>query len=135
MTALRRIVERFLPITTIHVDGDEIVFQTATTQARAQPLIRVAEDGKIIEIGKPATTAESGRLIRLFEPDGVADDQAIRAFCRYQLARTSNANPLRPRVRIIEPTFRKAFGREAASVLQRVLRADGFQSEIVERVN
>jgi hypothetical protein len=130
MSLLQRIVDRFRPLTTIHVQAGEVVFQCGAGEARAQPLIRVADDGKIIELGQPAATAKGGRLIRLFSTDSGTDDAAIRAFCRYHLMLISNANLLRPRVTIDEPTFRKNFGREAAGAFQRVLRADRFQADI-----
>jgi hypothetical protein len=130
MSVLQRIVDRFRPLTTIYVDAGEVVFQRGTEEARAQPLIRFAEDGKIIELGHSAATAKGGQLVRLFAADAGNDDEAIRAFCRYHLMLTSNANLLRPRVTIVEPTFRKTFGRQAASALQRILRADGYQVDI-----
>lgn len=131
MSLLQRVLDRFRPpVTTVQVDGGEIVFQNGTDEARAQPLIRFAENGKIMAIGESAGTAEGGRLVRLFGADDGTDDEAIRAFCRYHLMLTANANLLRPRVTIVEPTFRRAFGPQAASDLLRVLRADGFQAEI-----
>ena len=132
MSALQRILNRFLPVTTIRVDAGEVVFQRGTIQARSEPLIRFAEDGKITEIGRAAAKAKGGRLVRLFEADAETDDAAVRAFCRYHLMLTSNASLLRPRVTIVEPTFRRTFGPEAACVLQRVLRADGFQADIAD---
>lgn len=130
MSLLQRVLDRFRPpVTTVQVDGGEIVFQNGTDEARAQPLIRFAENGKIMAIGESAGTAEGGRLVRLFEADGGTEEE-IRAFCRYHLMLTANAMLLRPRVTIVEPSFRRAFGPQAASDLLRVLRADGFQAEI-----
>jgi hypothetical protein len=130
MSLLQRIVDRLRPVTTIHVDAGELVFQRGTNVARAQPLIRLAEDGKIIEVGQAAAKTEGGRLVRLFAADAGKDDEAILAFCRYHLMLTSNANLLRQRVTIVEPTFRQAFGRHAARALERVLDADGFQVDV-----
>jgi hypothetical protein len=132
MSPLQTIVDRLRPLTTIHVDAGEVVFQRGTVEARAQPLIRFAEDGKTIGLGQSAATAEGGQLVRLFAAEAGNDDDAIRAFCRYHLMLTSNASFLRPRVTIVEPTFRRAFGRQAAGALQRVLRADGFHAEIAD---
>ena len=135
MSVLQKLADRFMPVITIHVDAAEIVFRRGTEEARSQPLIRFAEDGTIIEIGQRATTAKGGRLIRLFGAGADHDHDAIRAFCRYHIMMTASGNVLRPRVRIIEPTFRNAFGPHAATAVQDALRADRFHADITEETS
>lgn len=43
-----RFLERLRPVTTIHVDAGELVFQHGDDEARSQPIIRIAKNGKII---------------------------------------------------------------------------------------
>jgi hypothetical protein len=130
MSVLQRLADRFRAPTTIYVDKGDIIFQRGTAEVRAHPLIRFAEDGKIIELGRPAETAKGRQLVPLFAPDAENDDGVIRAFCRYHMMLISRGSLLRPRVTIVEPTFRKSFGPQAASTLHRVLRADGYQVHI-----
>jgi hypothetical protein len=130
MSIFQALADRFWAPATIYVDAGDVVFQRGTEEARAEPLIRFAEDGKIIELGQSAETAKGGRLVRLFAADAGNDDAALRAFCRYHMLLTSGGSVLRPRVTIVEPTFRKSFGPQAALTLQRVLRADGYQVDI-----
>lgn len=127
-----RFTDRIRPITTIEADAGDVVFQRGEVEVRERPLIRIADDGKIIALGPAAAAAKGGRLVRLFPTDASIDDTALRAFCRYHLMLMSSIS-LRPRVAIVEPTFRKAFGPQAAAALERVLRADGFSADIVER--
>ena len=132
MSFFLKVLERLRPTTTVNVDGGELVFRSGTEESRAEPWIRLAADGKIMDIGKAASTDIVGRLVELFPPNGKSEGQAIRAFCRFHLAMTSGGNPLRSRVTIVEPGFRKNFGRHAAIALQEALRADGFRTDIAE---
>ena len=132
MSFFQKIFDRFRPTTTVHVDGGEVVFRRGNEESGAEPWIRLAADGKIMDIGKAASTDKVGRLVELFPRNGKSEGQAIRAFCRFHLAMTSGGNPFRSRVTIVEPGFRKNFGRHAATALHDVLRADGFRTDIAE---
>ena len=82
-------------------------------------------------VGEVAAAAGAGRLVRLFAEDSVSDDHSLRAFLRYQVALTlTGAGMLKPHLTIVEPTFRRSFGRDAAGALLRALRADGFSADI-----
>lgn len=133
MSLLQSIFGRFSETLSIHADSGEIVFRRGTEEARDQPLIRFAEDGRIIELGARAQSAGGGggRLVRLFTEEG-GDEDAIRSFCRYHLALISGATFLRPRVIIDERSFRMSFGPTAAASLQAALRDDGFKTELTE---
>lgn len=130
MSLLSRLLGRFLPTATIYADAGSIVFKRGANEARSEPLIRFAEDGTLIEVGRPAVTATGGRLVQLFGDDGGDDDDAILAFCRYHLMLTDAVNPLRSRITIKASTFRNTFGSHVASTIQKVLRADGFNAEM-----
>ncbi|HMG69985.1 MAG TPA: hypothetical protein VK544_02650 [Gemmatimonadaceae bacterium] len=130
MSFLPEIFDRFRPIATIQAEAGELVFQCGTNEARAQPMTRYADDGKIFAFGETAATAKVGRLIRLFPTETPSDHEAIRMFCRYHMAVISTANLLKPRVTIVERTIRKNFGSQATSALERALRAEGFQVDI-----
>lgn len=132
MSLLSGLFGRFRPIATIYVDGGNIVFKRGADEARSEPLIRFAEDGMVIEVGRPAVTATGGRLVQLFSDNGGDDEDAIRAFCRYHLMLTADANPLRPRITILEPSFRNSFGSHAAIAIQKVLRAEGLHADLTD---
>jgi hypothetical protein len=126
------LLDRWRPLLSVGADGDELFFRRADAEVRQQPIIRVAPDGKIIELGAAALDATGGQLIRLFTENGSDGDEALRAFCRYHMMLVSSASiGLRPRVTLLEPGIRRAFGRDATSQLQRVLVLDGF---VVDRV-
>lgn len=130
MSLFSTLFGRFLPTANIYADAGNIVFKRGTSEARSEPLIRFANDGTLIEVGRPAVNATGGRLVQLFSDKGGDDEDAIRAFCRYHLMLTDAVSPLRSRITIRESTFRNTFGSHVASTIQRVLRADGFDAEI-----
>ena len=130
MSLFSRLFGRFLPTATIYADAGNIVFKRGANEVRSEPLLRFAEDGTLIEVGRPAVTAQGGRLVQLFGDNRGDDEDAIRAFCRYHLMLTADASPLRPRITIKESTFRNTFGSHVAFTIQKVLRADGFQAEM-----
>lgn len=130
MSLFQRIVAGFRPIVTISADAGSIVFKRGENEARSEPLIRFAEDGTLIEVGRPAMAAKGGRLVQLFSENGGNDEDAIRAFCRYHLMLTSDGNLLGPRITIVESTFRNTVGIQVANIIQKVLRAEGFQAEM-----
>ena len=133
MSLLQTLSEWLHPVLTIYAEGADVVFQSGDKEARGQPLIRIAEDGRIIAFGDEAAAATGGRLVRLFASDSENDDSAIRAFLRYHLALTHRGGLyLRPRVEIIEPTFRRTFGASAAGALMKALESDGFDTELVD---
>lgn len=132
MSFLQSMFDRLRPVATIYADDGNIVFHRGAEEVRSQSLIRIAEDGKISDIGQDAATATGGRLVRLFAPDAESDESAVRAFSRYHLMLTSGSSFVRRRVAIAEPTFRRTFGPAAAITLLKVLQADGFDAAMVD---
>ena len=131
MSILRNLLARIQPVVTIEAQADDIIFRLGHTEVRQEPLIRVAEDGRIIDVGRAATVAEGGRLIRLLDeknPDATLDE--LQIFCRHQLRLLSSPLALRPRVSIHESSVRNVFGAHAAGALLKVLRDDRFATEI-----
>lgn len=129
------LLDRFRPSLTVSADGNELIFRLADTEVREQPIIRVAPDGKIIEVGVGALDATGGRLIRLLTEDGADNNVALRAFCRYLvfLASQWSLGP-RPRVTIIESSIRRVFGRDATTQLYTALVQGGFAVNLVTGV-
>ena len=121
------LLDRFWPHLTVSADDGTLVFRRGDAVVRAQPIIRVASDGKIIALGAAALTAEGGQLIRLLAENGGDSDRALRAFCRHHMMLVSpKFISLRPRVTLDEPSIRRALGRSAPLQLQRVFAEDGF---------
>jgi hypothetical protein len=132
MSVLSNLLARIQPVVTIEAQADDIIFRRRGIEVRQPPLIRVADDGRIIEVGRAAAVAEGGRLIRLFDaknPD--ANLNELQVFCRSQLRLLFSAFTLRPRVMILESSIRKAFGAHAVAALDNVLRDDRLSTEIV----
>ena len=131
MRFLDQILKR--PTVTVFVESGSVVFDHDGEQVREEPLISVAEDGKIAAVGREAQTTDRGKLIRLFVGDTDADKTALRAYSRYLLMLVlSGSSFRRPRVEVVEQTFRRAFGAGAAESLVAALRSDGFQAELTD---
>ena len=131
MGFLNKILVR--PTLTIYVEGDKVVLHHDGEEVRADPVIRVADDGKVIAFGREAETTTGGRLIRLFTSGGNVDEVAVRVFCRYPLrVALDGVTFRRPKVEVVEPMFRRAFGAGAAEAMVKVLRSDRFAAELTD---
>jgi hypothetical protein len=115
---------------TISAEDNELIFRRGDDTVRQRAIIRVAPDGKIIELGAPAVEATGGEIIRLFTEEADGGDEALRAFCRYHLMMLSPGTfGLRPRITVLHRFIRRAFGPEAPTRLEKVLVQDGFDVE------
>jgi hypothetical protein len=110
------LLDRFRASLIIAADGNELIFCRDSQELRQLPVIRVASDGKIIELGSAAISASGGRFIELFRNEDSDANQALRAFCRYHMLLISpGAFGLRPRVTVLEQSIRQAFGNSGAN--------------------